>query len=115
MPIFEPSQRPEPKSAWTPTSVPIDAITCAEFAATGSVSTRWFHAFVAGKSGQPPIVGDGAVAPASRATKARAATFTCGGVAAREDARVTPKGVRHFQKCLTPLDLGSWSRARTAV
>src|SRR5438093_1555974 len=34
MPIFEPSQSPEPKSACTPTSVPIDAITSAEFPPT---------------------------------------------------------------------------------
>jgi len=28
---------------------PIDAISSVEFAATGSASTRWFHAFDAGK------------------------------------------------------------------
>ena len=52
----EPSQSPLPKSACTPES-PIDAISVAELAATGSLSTRWFHAFVAGNTGQPPIFG----------------------------------------------------------
>ena len=36
MPIREPSQRPEPKSACTPLSTPIEAMIVAEFAATGS-------------------------------------------------------------------------------
>ena len=49
MPIGAPSQSPEPKSGWSPVESPIDAISCAEFAATGSVSTRWFHALLAGK------------------------------------------------------------------
>ena len=35
-----------------PVESPIDAISCAEFAATGSESTRWFHALLAGKIGQ---------------------------------------------------------------
>src|SRR2546430_12819623 len=88
MPISEPPQSPEPKSACTPTSVPIEAMIWAEFAATGTLSTRWFHGFVAGKSGQPPIVGAGAAAPASRATKAMAATFTYAPVAAASAARL---------------------------
>ena len=49
MPIGSPSYSPEPKSGWRPVSRPIEAISCAESAATGSVSTRSFHAFVAGK------------------------------------------------------------------
>ena len=35
MPIGAPSQRPEPKSGCSPVERPIDAISCAEFAATG--------------------------------------------------------------------------------
>ena len=49
IPIGWPSYSPEPKSGWSPVSSPIDWIICAEFAATGSASTRSFHAFVAGK------------------------------------------------------------------
>jgi len=49
MPMREPSHRPLPKSAWTPES-PIEAIIVAESAATGSLSTRWFHALVAGNT-----------------------------------------------------------------
>src|SRR2546425_8482062 len=79
MPIFEPSQVPEPKSACTPVPSPIEAMIAAELDATGSVVTGWFHGFDAGKTGQPATVGDGAVAPAaetaSRATSA-AASFT---------------------------------------
>ena len=52
MPIGEPSQRPEPKSAWSPVSVPIEPMIAAEFWATGSLSTRRFHGFVFGKTGQ---------------------------------------------------------------
>src|SRR5438067_538852 len=88
MPIFEPSQRPEPKSAWTPVSTPIEAMIVAEFAATGRVSTRWFQTLLAGKTGQPPSVGDGAAEPASRASKATAASFTNAPVAARIGRRM---------------------------
>src|SRR5262245_63301696 len=51
MPIGPPSHSPEPKSGCRPVPAPIDWIICAEFAATGSESTRWFHAFEAGKTG----------------------------------------------------------------
>src|SRR5579862_1537640 len=51
IPIGPPSQRPEPKSGCKPVVSPIDWISCAEFAATGSVSTRSFHGFVAGNIG----------------------------------------------------------------
>src|SRR5579864_9644305 len=51
IPIGCPSYRPEPKSGCSPVVSPIDWIIAAEFAATGSLSTRWFHAFVAGKIG----------------------------------------------------------------
>src|SRR5438477_5789885 len=52
IPIGCPLYRPEPKSGWRPTPLPIDAISGAEFVATGSESTRWFHALSAGKIGQ---------------------------------------------------------------
>src|SRR5215471_5146799 len=70
MPIGCPSQRPEPKSACTGESRPIAAIISAEFGATGSLSTRSFHGFEAGKTGQPAIVGV-AGAPPSASTASR--------------------------------------------
>src|SRR5690349_24692075 len=71
MPILEPSHSPLPKSACTPES-PIEAISVAESAATGSLSTRSFHAFVAGNTWQPASFGGAGVAPAA-ATQSRAA------------------------------------------
>src|SRR5690349_24686562 len=72
MPILEPSHSPLPKSACTPES-PIEAISIAEFAATGSLSTRSFHAFVAGNTVQPPIVGGVGVAPVAASESAAVA------------------------------------------
>src|SRR5664279_2141401 len=40
-----------PKSGWSPVSRPIVPRTACEFAATGSLSTRLFQTFEAGKSG----------------------------------------------------------------
>src|SRR5579859_3961756 len=57
IPIGPPSHLPDPKSAWTGESSPIAAISCAEFAATGSPSTRWFQVLLAGKMGQCGAVG----------------------------------------------------------
>src|SRR6476619_1758298 len=51
IPIGAPSQSPEPKSAWTLPFAPIERTISSELAATGSVSTRWFHAFDFGKTG----------------------------------------------------------------
>ncbi len=88
----EPSHNPEPKSACTWESIPIDATIAAEFDATGSASTRWFQTLVAGKTGHPPIVGgaDAAEPVASVATAApRAArAFTVAGVAPPSRHRV---------------------------
>ena len=68
----EPSQRPEPKSACTCPPTPIDAITAAESAATGSVSTCAFQTLEAGNTGQPPSFGGVAAAePARPATSAQ--------------------------------------------
>ena len=50
IPIGEPSQRPEPKSACRPVSTPIEAMTAAELRATGSLSTRRFQGLVFGKT-----------------------------------------------------------------
>ena len=48
----------------------------AEFAATGSLSTAWFHALVAGNTWQPAIFGGVGVAPvaATQSTAAAAAS-----------------------------------------
>src|SRR2546423_12686675 len=59
IPIGAPCHRPEPKSAWTGRSRPIDATIVAESAATGRLSTRWFHGFEAVKTGQPARRGGG--------------------------------------------------------
>src|SRR4051794_19761300 len=53
MPIGRPSQRPEPKSACTPSSSPIERTMASESGATGSASTRWFVEKSAGNRGQP--------------------------------------------------------------
>ena len=52
IPIGAPSQSPEPKSAWTLPFAPIERTISSEFAATGSVSTRWFHGLDFGNTGQ---------------------------------------------------------------
>src|SRR4029453_14256746 len=52
IPIGEPSQSPEPKSACTLPLAPIERTISSEFAAAGSESTRWFHGFDFGKTGQ---------------------------------------------------------------
>ena len=56
MPIGPPSQRPDPKSAFSAPSTPIERTIAAESGATGSVSTRWFVDQQDGKSGQPAMV-----------------------------------------------------------
>src|SRR5262249_43030913 len=71
MPIGWPSQRPEPKSAWTGASRPIAAISSAELGATGRLAERWFHGFGGGETGQPAIVGVGAGGPPSAGTASR--------------------------------------------
>src|SRR5437667_1425844 len=52
IPIGEPFQRPEPKSGCSPVDAPIELTICAEFDATGSVSTLRFHQLSVGKTGQ---------------------------------------------------------------
>src|SRR4051794_15127150 len=75
MPMRDPSQRPEPKSACTGESRPMLRMSVAELFATGSVSTRSFHGLEAGKTGQPAIVGEAPVpAPAEAVTATAAMT-----------------------------------------
>jgi hypothetical protein len=50
IPIGPPFHVPEPKSACRPVSRPIERTIVVEFAATGSLSTRWFKAFERGKT-----------------------------------------------------------------
>src|SRR5438093_1091693 len=102
IPIGAPSQSPEPRSAWTLPFAPIEPTISSEFAATGSVSTRWFHAFDFGKTGQRGV--DGifkalAVEPPSRSvprhTKrtARLMVRLSTREAVRPRDRASPKGV----------------------
>src|SRR5581483_1568188 len=95
MPIRDPSHRPLPKSACTGAERPIDAMSCAESAATGSPSTRSFHGLVAGKTGQPASTGELGAAPDAVATRtaaatdaARAASLTVGAVAPASRVRL---------------------------
>src|SRR5690242_18267430 len=74
IPIGPPSHVPEPKSGWRVFTGPIEAIRVSEPAATGSASTRRFHALSAGKTGQPASVGPGGAA--AGAVPARAAATT---------------------------------------
>src|SRR3954447_17721936 len=78
MPIGPPSQRPEPKSACSPRSRPIEEMTASEFAATGSASTRWFHGFDAGKTEHFGAPGSGAAedTPARTASSEASASGT---------------------------------------
>src|SRR6185295_4624207 len=57
IPIGPPSQVPEPKSAWSPVSSPIERISVAEFGASGSLSTRRFQGFERGKTEQRGALG----------------------------------------------------------
>ena len=56
MPIGPPAYRPEPKSAFSAPSTPIERTIAAESGATGSVSTRWLVEKPDGNSGQPATV-----------------------------------------------------------
>jgi hypothetical protein len=81
MPIGPPSQRPDPKSGWSPVERPIDAMIRSESAATGSVSTRWFHALLAGKTGH--FGAPGTRSAAAEATQTRQAATTRSGLMRR--------------------------------
>src|ERR1044071_8991380 len=52
IPMGPASHFPAPKSAGTGSFRPIELISCAESADTGSLSTRWFHGLFAGKTEQ---------------------------------------------------------------
>jgi hypothetical protein len=70
IPIGPPSQRPEPKSAWTSCMAPIELTSVRESLRTGSLSTGLFHKLDAGKIGQLGAPGSGeprAVGAARRA------------------------------------------------
>ena len=59
IPIGSPSYNPEPKSGWTGSFRPMLAMIAAEFSATESRSTRWFHGLFAGNTGQLGAPGSG--------------------------------------------------------
>src|SRR5215213_6512282 len=84
MPIGLPSQRPEPKSAWTLSSSPIERTIAPEFAATGRWSTRSLPGKDGPNSGQPTRAAE------ARATSSIAAkVWRAGGWASvREVGRV---------------------------
>src|SRR3954452_19071281 len=84
MPIGTPLYVPDPKSACTPAPAPIEATMRAEPAATGSLSTRWFHGLLRGKTwqraaprtGRPALV---AARPSRRVAITAAATARMSG------------------------------------
>src|SRR3954451_16105439 len=55
MPIGAPPSVPEPKSAWAPSSAPIESTICADRLWTGRSSTAWFQWLDLGKIGQPAV------------------------------------------------------------
>src|SRR2546421_4863777 len=79
MPIGSPAYSPAPKSGCTGSPRPIDAISRAEFFATDSRSTRWFHGLFGGNTGQRGAPGRGcalasAASSAAKPTANRAPT-----------------------------------------
>src|SRR5438093_9499518 len=78
IPIGPPSHLPEPKSACRPVSSPIERIRVAEFAATGSRSTRRFQGFEPGNTGQCGALGKrrAAAEPGKATTSTTAKTRT---------------------------------------
>src|SRR5262245_51596634 len=102
IPIGAPSQSPEPKSAWTLPPAPIERTISSEYAATGNESTRWFHGFDFGKTGQrgaEGIFSALAVEPPSKSVPrhtnrtARLMDRLSTGGAVRPRGRASPKGV----------------------
>jgi hypothetical protein len=69
---------PERKSGWSPVPVPIVATIAAEFAATGSESTRMFQGLSGGNIAQPARRGRWAAPPSrSKATAIAVAFMGC--------------------------------------
>src|SRR4051812_614502 len=91
MPIGLPSQSPEPKSACTWSSSPIERTIASERAATGRWSTRWFVGSDAPNSGQPAIAAAVTAAgstPGSDSASLREIRRVDQTVAEREDHRL---------------------------
>ena len=94
IPIGPPSQRPEPKSAFSAPSTPIERTIAAESGATGSASTRWLVDQPDGNSGQPAIGGGGGGDRGEHAQVLAPAGSPCGAGAARPAARAPPRARR---------------------
>src|SRR5262249_25722582 len=92
MPIGAPFQRPEPKSGCRAVSAPIESTIAAEFLATGSRSTRWFHGLSFGNTGQPARRGEPAVEPARASVPVATARANVFMRAACRLGRVLPRG-----------------------
>ena len=92
IPIEAPWYRPEPKSAWTGRSAPIEAMSRAEFFATGRRSTRSFQGLLRGKTGQRAAPRNGRpVVVAARPTRAVRKTSAASGLT-RGEATPCPLG-----------------------
>ena len=99
IPIGEPSQRPEPKSACRPVQTPIEAMIAAELRATGSLSTRRFQGLVLGKTvhfGAPGTRSASAEPPARRAQAEERAGAAASRVLYRRDETTRPGSARSF-------------------
>ncbi len=105
MPIGPPSQRPDPKSAWTLSPAPIDPTIAEEFLATGSASTRLFQTLEAGKTGHCRAPGSGKAAGGPR----RDGECKCG----HEELRVACRGSR--RRRALPSSLSRWWRQLVRV
>ena len=102
IPIGLPCQRLEPKSACKPVLAPIEEMTAAEFFAMGRRSTRWFHGFDFGKTGQrgaagtrsalaaPPAAASTATAAEARRTRVLMAGLSAPNLRHRSRSRKAP-------------------------
>ena len=99
IPIGAPSQSPEPKSGWRPVPAPIDPMIAAESGATGRRSTRRFHGFEAGKTGQP----------ASRGSRRRRSSRAEQGEAGSEDGQGCHRSTRGYRPRTSSMNPASCS------
>src|SRR5947199_8973012 len=93
MPIGLPSQVPDPKSACTPLSRPIEATIAAEFDATGSLSRRRLIAKELVNTGQLAALASVGVCSGGPVTMASAAAMMIEATAVRTDHMLTYRRV----------------------
>src|SRR5581483_3622512 len=92
IPIGPPSHLPEPKSACTGEPSPIDLISSAESADTGSLSTFWFHGLFAGKTGQRRAAGSRSACADEPVSRAIASAIARAAAVARRFISISSAG-----------------------